>query len=168
MHSLVSKVSVGLLLATLATACTPAAPDTTAQRDLVHQWAGALDANDFDALRAMITEDFLLDYVGSPELMDIEQSVSLIRDFYAAFPDYTHQVDEIIAEGTSVAARMTYRGTQTGDFEGIPASGKAIEYVGVHVLTLENGKIRRAWVLEDMLGMMIQLGMTLAPAGTEP
>jgi predicted ester cyclase len=44
----------------------------------------------------------------------------------AAFPDLKHTVDEMIAEGNTVAARWTVRGTHRGDFQGIAPTDKVV------------------------------------------
>ena len=36
----------------------------------------------------------------------------------------------MVAEGDKVAARFTFVGTQTGDFMGVPATGKRVEGTG--------------------------------------
>jgi predicted ester cyclase len=65
----------------------------------------------------------------------------------------------MIAEGDKVVARLYYRATQTGDFFGIPASGKTVQVNGTHVLRIANGKIAEHWGNDDDLGLMRQLGV---------
>ena len=153
------------LLFLSATSCEqPASDGGAANKDLVRQLFAAIDANDFERLRELAADDFVLHYVGVPDSMDLDATEEIIRNFYTAFPDYTHQIIEMIAEGDRVAVRVTYRATHEGDFEGIAPTGNAVTYTGVQILTVEGGKIRRSWVLEDNLGLMTQLGMALAPA----
>src|SRR5215472_3459651 len=49
-----------------------------------------------------------------------------ISGFHAAFPDGQITIDQLIAEGDTIAARLTFRGTQTGQFQDIPPTGKAV------------------------------------------
>ena len=44
----------------------------------------------------------------------------------SAFPDLKATIDDILAEGDKVAARMTWRGTHKGEFMGIPPTGKSV------------------------------------------
>jgi predicted ester cyclase len=50
-----------------------------------------------------------------------------------------------------------------GDFFGGPPSGNIFKYLGIHILTIKDGKIVEGWILEDMLYLMQQLGMELKP-----
>jgi steroid delta-isomerase-like uncharacterized protein len=99
-----------------------------------------------------------------PKPLDKKGFLELVPSYYTSFPDYTHRVDEMVAEGDRVATKVTFHATHKGAYEGIPATGKAVAYTGAHIITITNGKIQRAWALEDNLGLMTQLGMTLAPA----
>ena len=87
--------------------------------------------------------------------------------WFTAFPDYTHHIHDLVTQGSKVVARIMYSGTHEGDFLGVPPTGESIEYLGIHVHTIEDGKITESWVLEDMLGLMQQLGMELRPSVVE-
>lgn len=78
--------------------------------------------------------------------------------FSASFPDLKHTVDEIIAEGDTVAARWTVRGTHRGEFQGIPASGKQVNLSGITVHHLKDGKIRETWLSFDNMEVLQQIG----------
>ncbi len=45
----------------------------------------------------------------------------LNRGFYSSFPDYTHDIEEMIAEGDRVAVKVVLRGTQ---LEASPETGR--------------------------------------------
>jgi len=80
-----------------------------------------------------------------------------------AFSDYTVSVDDIIAEGDTVAVRLTERGTHDGEFMGIEATGKEFEHQTMAFLRLEEGKVAEWWVQPDNLGLMQQLGVVEPP-----
>jgi len=81
-----------------------------------------------------------------------------IPAYRAAFPDFQYTVDDVIAEGDKVVVRLTARGTQTGEFAGLPASGKQATWSEIHITDMADGKIVEHWVVQDQLGMMQQLG----------
>jgi predicted ester cyclase len=87
--------------------------------------------------------------------------------FYAAFPDYTHVIDDVVAEGDWVAVRLTFHATHQGEFQGIPATGNTVTYGGAHFGRLVDGRIAEWWILENDLGLMEQIGVDLAPVETE-
>ena len=55
--------------------------------------------------------------------------------------------------------RWTARGTHTGEFQGIPATGKAIRMTGTDIDRIVDGKIVECWAHLDELGLMQQLGV---------
>ncbi len=76
-------------------------------------------------------------------------------------------VQEIIASGDKTVARVTTTGTQTGDWMGMPASGRRVEVQLIDIMGFnEGGLICAHWGVMDMLSMLQQLGAVpdLAPA----
>lgn len=85
---------------------------------------------------------------------------------HAAFADLTATVEDAVAEGDTVALRVTVRGTHEGEFMGIEPTGNSFEIPGVVVLRFEDGQVAEAWVNIDALGLLVQLGV-VTPPGTE-
>ena len=83
----------------------------------------------------------------------------MVTMFRTAFPDLQVTVDDLIAEGDKVVARITAKGTHKGEFMGTPATNKQISMQEIHICRIAGGKIVEHWGLEDSLGMMQQLGM---------
>jgi len=78
--------------------------------------------------------------------------------FHKAFPDGRYFIDDEIAEADEVVVRWTLRGTQSGQFQDRPATGKQMEVTGVSIFRIAGGKIQEITVNMDRLGMMEQLG----------
>jgi steroid delta-isomerase-like uncharacterized protein len=74
------------------------------------------------------------------------------------FPDLDIALDALIAEGDLVAKRWTFRGTHTGEYMGLPASGKRAVMAGVTIYRIQGGQVRETWWSYDALGLMQQLG----------
>lgn len=82
------------------------------------------------------------------------------------WPDFncTHDEAVVSADGSTVALRSTSRVTHTtGDFFGIPATGRAAAYNAFDFHHIAEGRIQRSYHLEDFLGLAIQLGAHLTP-----
>jgi steroid delta-isomerase-like uncharacterized protein len=81
------------------------------------------------------------------------------------FPDTQFILHEMMAEGDKVVSRITFRGTHQGEYRGIPATGKQVEVKGVWIHRLEGGRIveGQQWGYVDWLGLLRQLGATVAP-----
>jgi steroid delta-isomerase-like uncharacterized protein len=87
----------------------------------------------------------------------------VVGAFITGFPDMHITLEQVIAEGDKVASQGRMRGTHTGDFMGIPATGKAIDITYIDIWRIENGKAMENWVQLDMMGLMQQLGVIPAP-----
>jgi steroid delta-isomerase-like uncharacterized protein len=82
--------------------------------------------------------------------------VTLYRN---AFPDIRFTIEDIIAEGETVVARWSCRGTHKGDLSGIAPTGKQFNITGVSIARFTNGKMSEGFVNWDALGLMQQLGV---------
>jgi steroid delta-isomerase-like uncharacterized protein len=78
--------------------------------------------------------------------------------FVEAFPDIRLTVQDIMAEGDMVAARVTFRGTYRGEFQGIPPTDKEVAFSSIEINHVVDGKVEEHWVEIDLLRLMGQLG----------
>ena len=81
-----------------------------------------------------------------------------IGGFHSAFPDGQIIIEQIIAEGDTVAARLTFHGTQTGQFQDIPPTGKTVTVPALDMYRLSEGKIVEHWGGPNQLRLLQQLG----------
>ena len=78
--------------------------------------------------------------------------------FRKAFPDIHYTIDLAIAEDDLVCLRWTATGTMIGDWGGVPATGKKLNYSGVNIFRFKNGKVSEIWNHRDDLGVAQQMG----------
>jgi steroid delta-isomerase-like uncharacterized protein len=90
---------------------------------------------------------------------DREGGKMFLTAFANAFPDSHIAVDDMIAEGDRVATKKTMTGTHTGEFNGIPPTGKRVAIQYVDILRLRDGEIIEHWLSMDQLSFMQQLGV---------
>jgi len=79
--------------------------------------------------------------------------------YRTAFPDLRLTIEDIIAEGETVMARWSCRGTHKGDLSGIAPTGKQFTISGISIARIANGKMAEGWVNWDALSLMQQLGV---------
>ena len=79
--------------------------------------------------------------------------------FRTAFPDIKVTVPDMIAEGDKVVGDMSFAGTNTGEFMGMPATNKTISIEEIHIARIANVKMVEHWGIADEMGMMTQLGL---------
>jgi ketosteroid isomerase-like protein len=126
-----------------------------------------LDKKNFGIFKELCSPDAKLYATGSFEPITVEEVASGVPMTYEAFPDYAHSVKDVIAKGDKVAIRLNCSGTHESEFMGIPATGNTIEFGELGILQIKEGKIVKGWFMEDVLGLMQQLGMELKPKEAE-
>jgi predicted ester cyclase len=90
---------------------------------------------------------------------DREGLKNFIRAFHAAFPDGHLTIDQMIVEENMIATRLTFRGTQTGEFQGLAPTGKKVTVLALDMARYENGKLIEHWGGPDQQGLLQQLGL---------
>jgi steroid delta-isomerase-like uncharacterized protein len=104
-------------------------------------------------------------HFNDPRLPPGREAMKLLgQSVVAGFPDVQATIEDLLAEGDKVVERTTARGTHTGDFNGVPASGKPVTWTEMHVYRFEGGKIAELWSEIDFLGLLTQLGVVPPPA----
>jgi len=112
-----------------------------------------------DLIEEFYSEDVILHSAGLPSISGLEPVREATAMALKAFPDQQLTIEGEIAEGDTVAARWTSRGTHKGELMGIPPTGKQFTHDGMTFYRLNNAKIVEAWFVADILGQMQQLGV---------
>jgi steroid delta-isomerase-like uncharacterized protein len=89
-------------------------------------------------------------------LEGIKAAVTMFKN---AFPDAQVKIAFQLTEGDKVVSRYTWSGTHQGEYYGIPATGKQVNWTSTVTFRIADGKIREAWLNSDRLGLMQQLGV---------
>jgi steroid delta-isomerase-like uncharacterized protein len=74
-----------------------------------------------------------------------------------AFPDLHAHIGDIFAAHDKVAVRLRFRGTYSGEFLGLPATGRTVEYVSHEFYRIADGLIAEEWICSDMATLFGQL-----------
>jgi len=113
-----------------------------------------------------VTAENYVDHTAAPGLPPGREGERLwFQMLHAAFPNGHTTIDDIIAEGDKVVVRGTMTGTHSGEFMGIPATGKEVTISGIDITRFENGQSAEHWGQWDVAGLMVQLGVAPPPPG---
>jgi predicted ester cyclase len=104
---------------------------------------------------------------GLPGPLDLEAWTQFTAAFVEAFPDLRLTVEDIFSGGNMVAARVAFRGTHRGEFQGIPPTGKEVAFSSIEIDRMVDGKVAEHWFEMDLLGLMRQLGAIPEPEHSE-
>ena len=79
--------------------------------------------------------------------------------FRESFPNMMIVIEDMVAEGDRVAARCSVRGKHEGDYLGRAATQSPVEFTGITIVRIDNGKIVEAWNNFDFMTMHKQIGL---------
>ncbi len=126
---------------------------TEENKAIVRRYVEAINGQDHDAYDALCTPEFA------------QQSKELVQWIYATFEGHHITITDMVAEGDKVWARLATRGGHSGEFEGIPPTGKQWTNTGVAFIRLVDGRIAEQDTLFDVLNHLKQVGArVVAPA----
>ena len=127
---------------------------------IVQRFSDRFGRGDNSVLDELMTDDFVLHglrYGGGEFGKDVLARTN--TGGHAGFPDYSMTTFDMIAEGDKVMSIAKRTGTQTGEFVGIPPTGKSVTIYRFWLYKIENGKIAEMWGMDDTLGQFQQLGV---------
>jgi steroid delta-isomerase-like uncharacterized protein len=131
---------------------------------IVHRYVeDGANAGNMDVIDELFADDFVNHEPTQPATRTLQEVKQFFMVRQAAFPDQRTTIEDLVAEGDRVAKRWTWRGTQTGEFHGIPPTGRQVTIAGIDILRVADGKIREIWWGYDMLGVLQQLGVMPQP-----
>jgi predicted ester cyclase len=107
------------------------------------------------------------DYVEHQEFPGLEPTKDGLKQFvqlwHAAFSDINVETLSLGIDGDELWVHSRFTGTHTGDFMGIPATGKSVTLAMMDRVKIRDDKAIEHWGVSDDLGMMMQLGVVPEP-----
>ncbi len=119
---------------------------------------------DFTAVDELLADDFVphtWGKVGGGK----DELRAAIKRVSAGLSNPSMTIEDMIAEDDRVAVRLTSHATQTGEFMGMPPSGKSYTIDEIHIFRLRDGKVAEHWHQADFMRMMRQLGADKPDSG---
>ncbi len=116
--------------------------------------------HNLDALIEIASLDILIHATAMPceaSYYGINGTGNWLNEQWQAFPDLTITNSFSVAQGDIVVVHWTARGTSHGTFLMLPPTGKTVEYTGVSMYRIEDGKIAEIWEARNTMGIMRQL-----------
>lgn len=138
----------------------------TENKESILQWVeAAWNRGDFSLADKLYAADYVYHDPASPaEVRGPEGITGVVSTYRAGLPDLQFAVEDMIAEGDTVAWRWTARGTHRGALLGAPATGKRATVTGIVISRFANGRWVEDYCNWDVLGLLRQLGMVPEPA----
>ncbi len=136
-------------------------------REVAQTYFAALARRDLDAAAACWAPDGLDRLIGQSEAHGPEGVRAFFGELFAAVPDWTFEVERIVADEDRVAVRWNATGTFSGDaaYQGIEPTGGPVQLSGLDLLQVSDGLIVHNDAFSDGMGFARQIGM-LPPQGS--
>ena len=115
---------------------------------------------------AVIDELFARDFAGHDTTggtFGREEFRSGVLAMLAAFSDRDVEIADQIVNGDKVATRWRATGVHSGEFNGIPATGRRVRMTGISIDRIAAGKVIESWEVTDDAGLLRQLGVLPSP-----
>jgi steroid delta-isomerase-like uncharacterized protein len=135
--------------------------ETRSAREVALAAFEAVQRRDLDQIVAAgHPDEYADDFVAIGEFRGKDAVRGFFRELFAAMPDFELTVERVVADEATVAVKWRARGTFTGEaFQGIAATGRAVELRGLDFFEIEDGLIRRNTVFYDGASFARQIGM---------
>ena len=130
-------------------------------RRLVERYTSVWNTGELEKIDEICVANVSVFYPGRPEgIHGCDAVKKLIAAIRSVIPDLRLSIDEAIVEGEKVALRWTARGTQKGNWvKHVPATGKRVEWSGISIYRISDGRIAEERVEEDLLRLETQMGV---------
>jgi steroid delta-isomerase-like uncharacterized protein len=91
-----------------------------------------------------------------------EEIERVYRNWFAAFQDIKTEQDDLLIDGDRVVMIARVSGTHSGDFMGLPATGRQMEVLMVSLMTVTDGFVVDERRIYDFTGLLVQVGVVKA------
>jgi steroid delta-isomerase-like uncharacterized protein len=134
---------------------------TTIERNKAVAWA-VLDrisaGGEMDAAAELVAPDYVDHEAPASMPPGRDELVAVAAWLRSAFPDLRYSHEDTIAEGDRVVTRAVFRGTQRGEYLGVPPTGREVAWKHLHIWRIAEGKVAEHWACRDDVGLFAQLG----------
>jgi predicted ester cyclase len=112
-----------------------------------------------EVIDELVADDFV-EHQAFPGLEPTKEGLKqFVQLFHAAFSDINVETLSVGVDGNELWVHSVFTGTHTGDFAGIPPTGKPVTLAMMDRVVLRDGQAIEHWGVSDDLGMMTQLGV---------
>ena len=163
------RISFAFIIASMAfliTACTSAEKEPV-KADPVeanikmysHVWDEIMNKGKLDLFNdSNFTKDVVM-HASPSDVVGIDSARAYYANFLTGFSNIQFTIKDIFGQGDKLVKHWNFKGTHTGVFFGIPATGKSLNIDGATLVRMSGGKIAEERDFMDNLDMMTQLGL---------
>ena len=130
-----------------------------AEAEFMHRWFEEIWNNRNESvIDEMFAEDGVGHGLGTEPIVGPENFKTFHRAFVSAYPDLKVHVEDTVVEGDKIATRCRVTGSHRGDGIGVPPTDRPVDFTGMVIVRVKDGKIVEAWNEFDFMKMYTQVG----------
>ena len=119
-----------------------------------------INARDLAAAEELCSQDYVMHVPGLQLPGGPDALKGFAQSLHGGFPDLHVVIDDVIAGEDGAAVRWhTDRQTHTGEYRGLPPTGRPVTVTGITFHRIEDGRVTSTYVEADSLGLGQQLGV---------
>jgi len=130
-------------------------------KNIVRRYQEAYNNCNFDVLAEIVAAEVLTPNIISGMPPGLEGAIAVHQKTLLGMPDYHTTIEDLIAEGDKVVARVTMTGTHTGNFYGIAPTGRQVNLTAIYIVRIADGRIVEHWGEENGIAVLRQLGFKI-------
>ena len=139
------------------------APTREEANQLMQRFAEIFNRADFSLADEIVAPDFYAHFIGLPPMTSRDAWKGTVQGFLTGFSDFRIAPQHQLYQGEWSGGHYTWTARHTGEVMGIPATGKSVQVRGMGVYRMLDGRIVEEHVIEDMMALLVQLGVAPAP-----
>lgn len=128
-----------------------------------HIWDKILNQGQIDLINDIYFDTDIILVSNTENIIGVNDFKGYYQNFLIGFSDIEFSIIDIFGQGEKMVKHWNFKGKHTGDFFGIPATGKLVNIDGVTLIKMKNGKIAKEQDFMDNAIFMEQLGLVSNP-----
>jgi steroid delta-isomerase-like uncharacterized protein len=128
-------------------------------KHIARQFIAAFAAADNRTLARIVAEHMVDHNLAPGQKPGRKGLLEAAEMFRVAFPDLKITIESLVADEERVSVTGKMSGTNHGALMGAPPTGKTASFAYMDMYAIAHGQIAEVWHVEDLAGMMRQLGM---------
>ncbi|CAN5546548.1 hypothetical protein BH11BAC3_BH11BAC3_22300 [soil metagenome] len=124
-----------------------------------HVWDEIVNKGKLDMFNDSNFTSNVVMHVAPADIVGIDSARAYYANYLTGFSNISFTIVDVFAQGNKLVKQWNFKGKHTGEFFGIPATGKDVSLDGVTIVRMENGKIAEERDFFDNLEFMQQLGL---------
>ena len=126
-------------------------------KEIVRKWFNHIDTNNFDEIRTLMDSKHTFQNPMTPAPIGVDEHIGMMHMMTSAFKGQ-HHLELVLEDGDYVVASGKWSGKHVGEFNGIPATNKHVQFPFIDIFHIVNGKVADEHMELNPMVIMAQIG----------